>query len=142
MTSEDPSLPSALDGVRVVNAGQIIAGPFTATLLAEFGADVIKVESPEHQAVRTVQFAQDHRGQRGVTINLRHPDGKALFQKLCAEAAILVENFRPGTLERRDVAAPAPDRLGQGRRTVLPRPRRRCRGVQGARPRQRGRPGR
>ena len=112
MTSEDPSLPSALDGVRVVNAGQIIAGPFTATLLAEFGADVIKVESPEHQAVRTVQFAQDHRGQRGVTINLRHPDGKALFQKLCAEADILVENFRPGTLERRDVAAPAPDRLG------------------------------
>jgi len=94
------SLPGALDGVRVINAGQIIAGPFTATLLAEFGADVIKVESPENPAVRTVQFAQDHRGQRGVTINLRHPEGKALFQKLASTADILVENFRPGALER------------------------------------------
>lgn len=102
-TSEG-TLPGALDGVRVVNAGQIIAGPFTATLLAEFGADVIKVESPENPAVRTVQFAQDHCGQRGVTINFRHPDGKALFQRLCAEADILVENFRPGTLERLGLA--------------------------------------
>ena len=93
-------LPGALSGVRVINAGQIIAGPFTATLLGEFGADVIKVESPENPAVRSVQFAQDHRGQRGVTINFRHPEGKALFEKLCASADILVENFRPGALEK------------------------------------------
>jgi crotonobetainyl-CoA:carnitine CoA-transferase CaiB-like acyl-CoA transferase len=103
MTSEGSnteSLPAALEGIRVVNAGQIIAGPFTATLLAEFGADVIKVEDPAAPAARTVQFAQDHRNQRGVTINLRHPDGAALFRRLCAASDILVENFRPGTLER------------------------------------------
>jgi crotonobetainyl-CoA:carnitine CoA-transferase CaiB-like acyl-CoA transferase len=103
MTSGGPdteSLPAPLEGIRVVNAGQIIAGPFTATLLAEFGADVIKVEDPGAPAARTVQFAQDHRNQRGVTINLRHPDGAALFRKLCAASDILVENFRPGTLER------------------------------------------
>ena len=103
MTSGGPdteSLPAPLEGIRVVNAGQIIAGPFTATLLAEFGADVIKVEDPGAPAARTVQFAQDHRNQRGVTINLRHPDGAALFRKLCAASDILVENFRPGALER------------------------------------------
>ena len=47
-----------------------------------------------------LQFAQDHRGQRGVTINFQHPDGAALFRKLCATSDVLVENFRPGTLER------------------------------------------
>jgi crotonobetainyl-CoA:carnitine CoA-transferase CaiB-like acyl-CoA transferase len=98
--SNTESLPAPLEGIRVVNAGQIIAGPFTATLLAEFGADVIKVEDPGAPAARTVQFAQDHRNQRGVTINLRHPDGAALFRKLCAASDILVENFRPGALER------------------------------------------
>ena len=100
MSDDEGKISGALDGVRVVNAGQIIAGPFTATLLAEFGADVIKVEAPATPAVRTVQFAQDHRGQRGVTLNLRHPDGAALFRKLCASSDVLVENFRPGTLER------------------------------------------
>ncbi len=104
MSTEPDRISGALDGVRVVNAGQIIAGPFTATLLAEFGADVIKVEAPANPAVRTVQFAQDHRGQRGVTLNLRHPDGAALFRKLCAESDVLVENFRPGTLERLGLA--------------------------------------
>jgi succinyl-CoA---D-citramalate CoA-transferase len=104
MSNEADQIAGALDGVRVVNAGQIIAGPFTATLLGEFGADVIKVEAPSNPAVRTVQFAQDHRGQRGVTLNLRHPDGAALFRKLCAESDVLVENFRPGTLERLGLA--------------------------------------
>ncbi|MBT5774182.1 MAG: CoA transferase [Dehalococcoidia bacterium] len=104
MSPEPDQISGALDGVRVVNAGQIIAGPFTATLLAEFGADVIKVEAPANPAARTVQFAQDHRGQRGVTLNLRHPDGAALFRKLCATSDVLVENFRPGTLERLGMA--------------------------------------
>lgn len=58
------------------------------------------MEAPTNPAVRTVQFAQDHRGQRGVTINFQHPDGAALFRKLCATSDVLVENFRPGTLER------------------------------------------
>ncbi|PZC43801.1 MAG: Crotonobetainyl-CoA:carnitine CoA-transferase CaiB [Chloroflexi bacterium] len=64
---DEPDQPESqiggtLDGVRVFNAGQIIAGPFTAMLLAEFGADVNNVEAPANPAVRTVQFAQDHRG--------------------------------------------------------------------------------
>ena len=95
-------LPEALAGVRVVNAGQILAAPFCATLLAEFGADVIKVEQPVTGDTNrgNVSFAQDNRGQRSVTIDLHKPGGRDLFRRLCDVSDILVENFRPGTLER------------------------------------------
>ncbi len=93
--------PKALQGIRVISTGQILAAPYCATLLGEFGADVIKVEQPGIGDPNrdNVSFTQDNRGQKSVTMDLRVDEGKALFRKLCDTADILVENFRPGTLE-------------------------------------------
>jgi crotonobetainyl-CoA:carnitine CoA-transferase CaiB-like acyl-CoA transferase len=102
--------PPALTGVRVLNAGQILAAPFCATLFAEFGAEVIKVERPDGGDPNRANpsFAQDNRGQKGVTLNLAHEKGQALFRELCEHVDILIENFRPGTLEKMGLA---PDTL-------------------------------
>ncbi len=102
----EPPLPAALAGIRVINAGQILAAPFCATLLGEFGAEVIKVEQPgKGEANRgNLSFAQDNRGQKAITLDVNHPDGKVLFRRLCDAADILVENYRPGTLEKWDLA--------------------------------------
>ena len=106
---DSPLPPGALDGVRVLDAGQILAAPFCATLLAEFGADVIKLERPGGEPNHgSVSFDQDNRGQRGITCDLAQPDGKILFRRLCATVDILIENYRPGTLEKLDLA---PDSL-------------------------------
>lgn len=107
--TDTPSI-GALNGVRVINCGQILAAPFCSTLLGEFGAEVIKVEQPVTGDPNrgNVSFAQDNRGQRSVTIDLHHAKGQALFRRLTDTADILVENFRPGTLERFNVA---PDEL-------------------------------
>jgi len=106
----NPPPPVALDGIRVINAGQILAAPFCATLLCEFGADVIKVEPPGRGEVSRggLSFEQENRGERAVTINFKHEDGKMLFRKLCDTADILIENYRPGTLERLGIS---PDSL-------------------------------
>jgi crotonobetainyl-CoA:carnitine CoA-transferase CaiB-like acyl-CoA transferase len=98
----DETLPEALSGIRVINAGQILAAPFCATLLAEFGAEVIKVEQPgTGESNRgSVSFAQDNRNAKAVTIDLHKPEGVALFRRLCDVSDVLIENFRPGTLER------------------------------------------
>lgn len=84
-----------------MSCGQILAAPFCATVLGEFGADVIKVEPPNGGDPNrdNLSFTQDNRGQRAVTIDLRRPEGQALFRRLCDTADILVENYRPGTLE-------------------------------------------
>ncbi len=108
MTAPQP--PAPLAGIRVINAGQILAAPFCSTLLAEFGAEVIKVEPPGKGENNrgSVSFAQDNRGQKAITCDLSRPEGKALFRRLCDTADILVENFRPGHLERWGLA---PDSL-------------------------------
>lgn len=100
----------ALAGVRVISAGQILAAPFCATLLAEFGAEVIKVEPPgTGEANRgNLSFEQDNRGQKAVTLDLARPEGRALFRRLTDTADILIENFRPGALEEWGLA---PDTL-------------------------------
>ncbi len=112
MTTSDTFTDSPrppLDGVLVVNAGQILAAPFCATMLAEFGADVIKVERPGTGEPNhgTISYVQENRSQRGVTCNLADPRGKDLFRKLCGRADVLVENFRPGTLEKMGLAPDA-----------------------------------
>ena len=106
----EPSPPGALEGVRVINAGQILAAPFCATLLCEFGAEVIKVEPPERGEVSRggIAFEQENRGHKAVTLNLKAGEGKSLFRRLCDSADILIENFRPGTLERLELS---PDSL-------------------------------
>ncbi len=105
----DP-LPSALSGIRVINAGQILAAPFCSSVLAEFGAEVIKVENPDGGDPNrsNLSFHQDNRGQKSVTLNLQTDKGRDLFRRLTDTADILVENFRPGTLEKLGVA---PDSL-------------------------------
>jgi crotonobetainyl-CoA:carnitine CoA-transferase CaiB-like acyl-CoA transferase len=107
--------PGPLAGITVVDAGTRISAPFCAGLLGELGADVIKVELPgEGDFMRTMgpfvhrddepdyslSWAVEGRGRRGVTCDLRHPDGQDLFKRLVAKADVLCENFRPGTMER------------------------------------------
>ena len=98
-------------GIRVVELGQVIAGPFCGQLLGDYGADVIKVEPPGTGDVLRQWGLKDATGdslwwsvaarnKRSVTIDLRTPDGQQLVRDLVAQADILVENFRPGTLER------------------------------------------
>ncbi len=103
-----------LAGLRVLELGQLIAGPFTTKTLADLGADVIKVEPPGtgdplrqwrllHEGT-SVWWEVQSRNKRSVAIDLRHPEGQALVRELAASVDILVENFRPGTLEGWDMS--------------------------------------
>jgi crotonobetainyl-CoA:carnitine CoA-transferase CaiB-like acyl-CoA transferase len=103
----DASLP--LSGVRVVDAATIYAGPMIATLLGDFGADVVKVEHPHGDGLRSWEWRKDGeslwwalvgRNKRAITLALSDPRGAAMLRQLLAEADVFVENFRPGTLER------------------------------------------
>ena len=101
--------PAALAGVRVVEMGQLIAGPFCGKTLGEFGADVIKIEAPETgdplrnwrliKEGTSVWWQVQSRNKRSVALDLRQKEGQAIARQLIAEADVLVENFRPGTLE-------------------------------------------
>jgi succinyl-CoA:(S)-malate CoA-transferase subunit A len=103
--------PQALDGVRVVDVGNFLAGPFAASVLGEFGADVIKVEHPiggdpmrrfgtaTERPDASLKWLSESRNKRSVTIDLLQPDGVQLFLKLLAKSDVLIENFRPGTME-------------------------------------------
>lgn len=100
MTPTEPVLP--LTGVRVITTGQILAAPFCSTLFAEFGADVIKIEAPRTGESNrgSVSFAQDNRGQRAVTLDITRPEGAAIFRRLADMADVLIDNNRPGALEK------------------------------------------
>lgn len=109
-----------LEGVRVLDVSTILAGPLCCQILGDFGADVIKVEHPRggdnmrgHGAQKDgvpLWWKEVARNKRTVAINLSEPDGGEVFRRLAATADVLVENFRPGTLERWDLA---PQRLQQ-----------------------------
>jgi formyl-CoA transferase len=99
-----------LSGLRVIELGQLIAGPFASKMLGEFGADVIKVEPPEtgdplrawrmlHDGT-SVWWAAHARNKRSITLNLREPEGQDVIRQLAKDADILIENFRPGALEK------------------------------------------
>lgn len=106
-----------LAGIRVLDLGTMIAGPVAATLLADFGADVIKVEQPQGgDTIRSngpicegqsLWWNVEGRNKRSITIDLRLPGGQALLRQLVAKADVLVENFRPGTLDRWGLGYPA-----------------------------------
>jgi formyl-CoA transferase len=106
----------ALHGLRVVELGQLLAGPFCGQLLGDMGADVIKVEPPGAgdpmrmwgQGEEKVQWEVIARNKRSVSANLRIPEGQALARKLIAQADIVIENFKPGTMEKWGMA---PDTL-------------------------------
>jgi formyl-CoA transferase len=109
METSTRTTPMALAGVRVVEMGQLIAGPFCGKTLAEFGADVIKIEAPGGgDPLRNWRMLQDgtsvwwqvqSRNKRSIALDLRQREGQDIARKLIAEADVLIENFRPGTLE-------------------------------------------
>jgi crotonobetainyl-CoA:carnitine CoA-transferase CaiB-like acyl-CoA transferase len=101
----------ALDGLKVVDLTRVLAGPFCTMLLGDMGADVIKVEEPEHGDDSrgwapfiaegwSSYFVGVNRNKRSLALNLKSPDGPDVLRRLAASADVLVENFRPGTLER------------------------------------------
>jgi formyl-CoA transferase len=112
---------TALSDLRVVEMGQLLAGPFAGQLFADFGADVVKLEPPgvgdpmrewgrEKPHGKSLWWPIVARGKRSVTCDLRTPDGQQIVRDLVAKADVLIENFRPGTLERWNLS---PERLWQ-----------------------------
>ena len=103
-----------LDGVRVLDLTNVLAGPFCCYQLAQLGADVIKVEVPRsgdlarqlgadpelNKRLMGASFLAQNAGKRSVTINLKNPSGKEVFRRLVATADVVVENFRPGVMDR------------------------------------------
>lgn len=123
-------MTQALSGVRVLDVGTFLAGPFCATILGEFGADVIKVEKPgtgddlrrfgtDSACGDTLLWLSEGRNKRSVTLNLRDPRGRDLLARLVEEADVVVENFRPGVLERWGLDYPAMRALNE--RVILVR---------------------
>ncbi len=106
--SDVAQLSGPLSGIRVVELGQLIAGPFCGQLLGDMGAEVIKVEAPDIGDPMRAWGRGDEkmwwevvaRNKLAVSLNLRVPEGQALARQLIATADILIENFRPGTLEK------------------------------------------
>lgn len=104
-------MPGALTGLKVVDLSRVLAGPFCAQMLADHGADVVKVEAPAGDETRhlgppfdangdAAYFAAVNRGKRAITLDLSKPEGRAVLEALLDDADVLVENFLPGTLER------------------------------------------
>lgn len=103
--------PRPLDGLRILDTATFIAGPYSAGLLAEFGAEVIKIEQPgDGDPMRrfgtmtacgdTLAWLSEARNKKSVTLDLRAAEGAALFRDLVTKSDVVIENFRPGTLER------------------------------------------
>lgn len=100
---------SALKGLKVIDMGQMVAAPFCTSLMADMGADVVKVESPTGDIARnalpkkdgvSTYFINFNRSKRGITLNLKTEEGKEVLRRLIAQADVLVENFRPGVMTR------------------------------------------
>jgi crotonobetainyl-CoA:carnitine CoA-transferase CaiB-like acyl-CoA transferase len=111
MGGDRSSSTGPLEGLRVLELGTLIAGPFTGRLLGDFGAEVIKVEAPgrgdpmrrwgaESYRGRSLWWPVQSRNKKLVTLDLRVPKGQELCRRLAADSDVLIENFRPGTMER------------------------------------------
>src|SRR3954470_13751565 len=100
----------ALAGVRVVDLSQIAAGPYATSMLGDFGADVIKVEPPDGDSLRNVDEAFGpgesaysfavNRSKRSIRLDLKHPDGQLILDKLLADADVMLVSMRPGATKR------------------------------------------
>jgi succinyl-CoA:(S)-malate CoA-transferase subunit A len=109
--NQDSSRPLPLSGIRVIDVGTFLAGPYAASIMGEYGAEVLKVEYPiggdpmrrfGTQTKRddaSLAWLSEARNKKSVTIDLRRPKGVELFTKLVSKSDVLVENFRPGTME-------------------------------------------
>ncbi|HEY8100864.1 MAG TPA: CaiB/BaiF CoA-transferase family protein [Burkholderiaceae bacterium] len=102
--------PGPLSGIKVLELGTLIAGPFCSRMLAEFGADVIKIESPDGgDPIRQWRVLKDgtslwwsvqSRNKKSITLNMKDPRGQKIAQQLALEADVIIENYRPGVLEK------------------------------------------
>jgi crotonobetainyl-CoA:carnitine CoA-transferase CaiB-like acyl-CoA transferase len=110
LTIEERQVNGPLHGIRVLELGTLIAAPFAARLFAEFGADVIKIEQPGggdplrtwrklHQGTSLWWYLQS-RNKKSIAINLKSMEGRAVVRRLAAKADVVIENFKPGTLEK------------------------------------------
>jgi crotonobetainyl-CoA:carnitine CoA-transferase CaiB-like acyl-CoA transferase len=105
-----PTRPALLSGVRILDMATVVAAPFSATLCGDLGAEVVKLELPGgSDPLRSLAPVEDglplywkvaNRGKKGVSLDVRKPEGRKLFLSLLAGFDVLVENFRPGTLDR------------------------------------------
>lgn len=103
-------LRNVLDGVRVLDLTRVMSGPFCTSMLADLGAEVIKIELPgfgeegrhfaPHVNGESTYYALLNRGKKSVTVNMKAPEGLALIRDLAKKADVLVENFRPGVMDR------------------------------------------
>ena len=132
--SFDPGAPCPLDGVRVVDLSRLVSGNMLSLQLADFGAEVVKIEDPKKgdplRAWQTngvsVRWKIYSRNKKSLALSVREPRGRELLADLIARAQVLIENFRPGTLEamglgpellhRRDPALAAEGIIGLGDR--------------------------
>ena len=98
-----------LEGVKVIDAATLFAGPLAATILGDFGAEVLKVEHPKGDPSRSHGYAKDGiglwwkmlgRNKRAVTLSMSTTEGAEIFKRLARDADVVIESFRPGTLER------------------------------------------
>lgn len=111
MSDEAQQARGPLSGVRVADFSRVLAGPHATMILADLGADVIKIESPEGDGTRqwsppvnavgqSTYFAGVNRGKRSVALDLRSPEGLERARELAASADVVIENFKPGTMEK------------------------------------------
>lgn len=116
--SGKPATDGPLSGIRVLDIATFIAAPFCGTIMAEFGAEVIKIEQPgEGDSLRrfgtmtdtgdTLVWLSEARNKKSVTLDLRTPEGADMFRRLVAESDVVLENFRPGTMEKWGLGYPA-----------------------------------
>src|SRR6202000_1369093 len=106
-TPERMAVPATLAGIRVLEQGTFITGPCAGMMLADLGADVIKVESKDGDPYRSYQggnysphFQAYNRNKRSVTLDLKSPAERLIFEGLIREADVFIQNFRPGTAAR------------------------------------------
>src|SRR3954464_4033022 len=104
-------MPGALEGLKVIDLSRVLGGPYCAQMLADHGADVIKVEPPQGDETRlggppfdaegiSAYYAGINRNKRTVALDLSKPDGRTVLLKLLEDADVLIENFKTGTMEK------------------------------------------
>ncbi|MEA2096998.1 MAG: CaiB/BaiF CoA-transferase family protein [Candidatus Cloacimonadota bacterium] len=103
-------MPKPLEGIKILDLSRILAGPYATMLLRELGAEIIKVERPgsgddaryygPFKNEQSVYFISINRGKKSITINLKSPEGIKIIKEMVTEFDVLIENFRPGTMER------------------------------------------
>ncbi|MGE0765218.1 MAG: CaiB/BaiF CoA transferase family protein [Hyphomicrobiaceae bacterium] len=112
MTTSTGRANMPLAGITVIDLGQIYQGPYASLLMAKAGARIIKVEPPRGEPARlramvgmsaTFPFAMLNSNKQGISLNLKHPEGKALLKRMAAQADVLIENFAPGAMDRLEV---------------------------------------